>query len=74
MEGEIVAVAGNYVTSTNDPTAHAEDVAMREAYKTLETFDLSGYENFASCEPCPMHRGAILWSRIDKLYHAADKE
>ena len=72
-DGEIVAVAGNCVTSTNDPTAHAEVVAIREACKTLETFDLSGCEIFASCEPCPMCLGAILWARIGKLYYAADR-
>jgi guanine deaminase len=72
-DGEIVAVAGNCVTSTNDPTAHAEVVAIREACKTLDTFDLSGCEIFASCEPCPMCLGAILWARIGKLYYAADR-
>jgi len=71
--GEIIAVAGNCVTSTNDPTAHAEVVAIREACKTLDTFDLSDCEIFASCEPCPMCLGAILWSRIGKLYYAADR-
>lgn len=71
--GEIVAVAGNCVTSSNDPTAHAEVVAIREACKKLETFDLSGCEIFASCEPCPMCLGAIMWARIDKLYYAADR-
>ncbi len=71
--GEIIAAAGNCVTSTNDPTAHAEVVAIREACKKLETFDLSGCEIFASCEPCPMCLGAILWSRIGKLYYAADR-
>ena len=71
--GEIVAVAGNCVTSSNDPTAHAEVVAIREACKKLETFDLSGCEIFASCEPCPMCLGAILWARIGKLYYAADR-
>lgn len=72
--GEIVAVAGNCVTSANDPTAHAEVVAIREACKKLETFDLSGCEIFASCEPCPMCLGAILWARIGKLYYAADRD
>lgn len=71
--GEIVAAAGNCVTSTNDPTAHAEVVAIRNACKTLETFDLSGCEIFASCEPCPMCLGAIMWARLDKLYYAADR-
>jgi len=73
LDGEIIALAGNCVTSTNDPTAHAEVVAIREACKTLETFDLSGCEIFASCEPCPMCLGAILWARIGKLYYAADR-
>src|SRR5665647_1912851 len=72
-DGEIIAVAGNCVTSTNDPTAHAEVVAIREACKKLETFDLSGCEIFASCEPCPMCLGAIMWARIDKLYYAANR-
>lgn len=72
-DGEIIAIAGNCVTSTNDPTAHAEVVAIREACKKLETFDLSGCEIFASCEPCPMCLGAIMWARIDKLYYAANR-
>lgn len=72
-EGKIIAVAGNLVTSTNDPTAHAEVVAIREACKTLDTFDLSGCEIYASCEPCPMCLGAIMWARIDKLYFAANR-
>lgn len=71
--GTIVASVGNCVTSTNDPTAHAEVVAIREACKVLETFDLSGCEIYASCEPCPMCLGAIMWARIDKLYYAADR-
>jgi len=70
---QIVAVAGNCVTSTNDPTAHAEVMAIREACKTLNTFDLSGCEIYASCEPCPMCLGAIMWARIDQLYYAADR-
>jgi len=71
--GEIIAAVGNRVTSTNDPTAHAEVVAIREACKALDTFDLTGCEIYASCEPCPMCLGAIMWSRIDKLYYAADR-
>jgi len=71
--GEIIASVGNCVTSTNDPTAHAEVVAIREACKTLATFDLSGCEIYASCEPCPMCLGAIMWARIDKMYFAADR-
>ena len=72
-KGEIIASAGNCVTSTNDPTAHAEVVAIREACKILKTYDLSGCEIYASCEPCPMCLGAIMWSRIDRLYYAADR-
>ncbi|HEY3388642.1 MAG TPA: nucleoside deaminase [Prolixibacteraceae bacterium] len=72
-DGKIIAVAGNCVTSTNDPTAHAEVVAIREACKTLDTFDLSGCEIYASCEPCPMCLGAIMWARIGKLYYAANR-
>jgi guanine deaminase len=71
--GEIIVAVGNRVTATNDPTAHAEVVAIREACKTLDTFDLTGCEIYASCEPCPMCLGAIMWARIDKLYYAADR-
>jgi len=71
--GKIIAAVGNCVTSTNDPTAHAEVVAIREACKVLDTFDLTGCEIYASCEPCPMCLGAIMWARIDKLYYAADR-
>lgn len=71
--GKIIAAVGNRVTSTNDPTAHAEVVAIREACRTLETFDLTGCEIYASCEPCPMCLGAIMWARIGKLYYAADR-
>jgi len=72
-DGKIIAAAGNRVTSTNDPTAHAEVVAIREACKALDTFDLTGCEIYASCEPCPMCLGAIMWARIEKLYYAADR-
>jgi len=72
-DGKIIAAVGNRVTSTNDPTAHAEIVAIREACKSLDTFDLTGCEIYASCEPCPMCLGAIMWARIDKLFYAADR-
>lgn len=72
-DGKIIAAVSNRVTSTNDPTAHAEVVAIREACKALDTFDLNGCEIYASCEPCPMCLGAIMWARIDKLYYAADR-
>lgn len=71
--GKVVAAEVNSVTSTNDPTAHAEVNAIREACKQLNTFDLSECELYASCEPCPMCLSAIYWSRIKKLYYAADK-
>jgi tRNA(Arg) A34 adenosine deaminase TadA len=73
-DGEVVGKGGNKVTMQNDPTAHAEIVAIREAAKNLGTFDLSGCEIYASCEPCPMCLGAIYWARIDKLYYAATKD
>lgn len=72
--GTIIAATANKVTSSNDPTAHAEIVAIREACKTLGTFDLSGCEIYASCEPCPMCLGAVMWARLDKLYFAASRE
>lgn len=72
-DSKIISAAGNRVTSTNDPTAHAEIIAIREACEVLNTFDLSGCEIFASCEPCPMCLGAIMWARIEKLYYAADR-
>jgi guanine deaminase len=72
--GKIVARGVNEVTTTNDPTAHAEVVAIREACKKLNSFDLSGCEIYASCEPCPMCLGAIYWARIDKLYFGNTKQ
>ncbi|MPZ56184.1 MAG: tRNA-specific adenosine deaminase [Rhizobiales bacterium] len=68
--GEIIAEGWNRVTSTNDPTAHAEIVAIRAACTGLGTFDLSDCEMFASCEPCPMCLGAIYWARFRRLYYA----
>ena len=64
----------NKVTSSNDPTAHGEIVAIREACKNLNTFDLSGCEIYTSCEPCPMCLSAIYWSRLDKIYYANTRE
>lgn len=69
--GEVVAEGVNLVTSSNDPTAHAEVTAIREAGRALGTFDLSGCEIYASCEPCPMCLCAIYWARIDRIYFAA---
>ena len=72
-DGEILATGVNRVTSTPDPTAHAEASAIRAAAKKLNTFDLSGYQIYSSCEPCPMCLGAIYWARLDKLYYANTK-
>ena len=69
-EGNIIARGTNLVTSSNDPTAHAEVVAIREACRALGTFQLSGCELYTSCEPCPMCLGAIYWARPDKIYYA----
>ncbi len=73
-DGKIVGIGRNRVTEDNDPTAHAEIVAIRDAAKKLDTFDLSGCQIYSSCEPCPMCLGAIYWARFDKLYYAATKD
>ncbi len=73
-DGEIIARGINKVTSNNDPTAHAEVNAIREAAAKLGTFDLKGCEIYSSCEPCPMCLGAIYWARLDKLYYANTKQ
>ena len=73
-EGKIIARGANQVTSTNDPTAHAEVVAIREACRVLGTFQLDGCEIYTSCEPCPMCLGAIYWARPDRIYYANSKE
>lgn len=73
-DGKIVGKGSNQVTVINDPTAHAEIVAIRDATKNLNTFDLTGCEIYSSCEPCPMCLGAIYWARLDKLYYASTKE
>lgn len=72
-DGEIIASGHNQVTSTNDPTAHAEVVAIREACKVLRSFQLTGCELYTSCEPCPMCMGAIYWARPDRVYYANTK-
>jgi guanine deaminase len=69
-DGQIIAEAANQVTSRNDPTAHAEVVAIREACGKLRSFDLQGCEIYASCEPCPMCLAAIYWARLDRIYFA----
>ena len=67
---EIIGYGWNRVTSTNDPTAHAEVMAIRDACAKLGSFQLTGCEIYTSCEPCPMCLGAIYWARPDKVYYA----
>lgn len=69
--GQIVGRGSNEVTSTNDPTAHAEVVAIRDACKNLNTFQLAGCTLYASCEPCPMCLGAIYWARPERIVYGA---
>ncbi|GAB3895104.1 nucleoside deaminase [Spirosoma agri] len=69
--GEIVGRGSNQVTSTNDPTAHAEVVAIRDACQKLGTFQLDGCTLYASCEPCPMCLGAIYWARPSRIVYGA---
>jgi tRNA(Arg) A34 adenosine deaminase TadA len=70
-DGKIIGRGWNCVTSSNDPTAHAEVMAIRDACQALATFKLEGCELYASCEPCPMCLSAIYWARLDSLYFAA---
>jgi len=69
-DGAIIAEGWNRVTSSSDPTAHAEIVAIRNACATLGRFHLSGCAIYTSCEPCPMCLGAIYWARLDCVYYA----
>ncbi len=73
-EGKILAEGTNRVTSLNDPTAHAEVVAIREACRILGSFELAGCEIYASCEPCPMCLGAIYWARLVRVYFAGTRK
>lgn len=70
-DGEIIGRGCNMVTSTNDPTAHAEVVAIRDACQNLGTFQLDGCTLYASCEPCPMCLGAIYWARPSRIVYGA---
>lgn len=70
-DGKIVGRGRNLVTATNDPTAHAEVCAIRDACKNLSYFQLTGCEIYASSEPCPMCMGAIYWARPNKIYYGA---
>jgi len=69
-DGHVVAEGVNRVTTTNDPTAHAEVVAIREACRILNTFQLTGCDLYATCEPCPMCLGAIYWARPARIFYA----
>lgn len=69
-DGNMIAEEANQVTSTSDPTAHAEILAVRAACARLKVFDLHGCEIYTSCEPCPMCLGAIYWARLSRIYFA----
>ncbi|NLH50571.1 MAG: nucleoside deaminase [Myxococcales bacterium] len=73
-QGEIIAEGWNRVTSANDPTAHAEIMAIRLACEKLGSFSLAGCEIYASCEPCPMCLAAIYWARLERVTFAATRE
>ena len=73
-DDKIIAEGSNKVTFSNDPTAHAEIVAIREACKKLNTFNLSSCDLYASCEPCPMCLSGIYWSHIDNIFYANTRE
>jgi tRNA(Arg) A34 adenosine deaminase TadA len=73
-DGRVIAEGVNRVTQTNDPSAHAEIMAIREACRALGTFQLSGCELYTSCEPCPMCLGAIYWARPDRVFFGATAE
>ena len=71
---KIIAEGSNKVTSNNDPTAHGEIVAIREACKKLNNFSLNQCELYSTCEPCPMCLSAIYWARIEKIYYGNTRE
>lgn len=73
-DGRIIGEGWNCVTSTHDPTAHAEVVAIRNACKNLSHFELQGAELYTSCEPCPMCLSAAYWSRLSKIYYGNTRE
>lgn len=72
-DGKIISAGNNQVTAANDPTAHAEVQAIREACQKLDSFQLTDCEIYTSCEPCPMCIGAIYWARPEAVYYAASK-
>ena len=73
-DGEIIGRGNNKVTSTNDPTAHAEVTAIRDACKNVGSFQLDGCIVYTSCEPCPMCLGAIYWARPDKVFYGSNQQ
>lgn len=73
-DGEIIGKGSNQVLKSNDPTAHAEIVAIREACKKIQSYDLSGCVLYTSCYPCPMCLSAIIWSNIKEVYYGNTKE
>lgn len=72
--GKIIGKGSNHVLGNNDPTAHAEIMAIREACKNINTYDLSGCELYTTCYPCPMCLSAIIWANIKKVYYGNTKE
>ena len=73
-DGKIIGKGSNHVLANNDPTAHAEVMAIRDACKNINSYDLSGCEIYTSCYPCPMCLSAIIWSNIKKCYYGNTKE
>jgi guanine deaminase len=73
QNGQIVGQGANRVTTSNDPTAHAEIVAIRAACQALGTFRMQGCDIYSSCEPCPMCLAALYWARIDRVYYACSR-
>jgi len=73
-DGKVIVRGVNRVTQTNDPTAHAEVVAIRAACESLRSFQLSGCELYTSCEPCPMCMAAVYWARPDRVFFGATKD
>lgn len=73
-KGNMIAIGHNEVLKNNDPTAHAEVMAIRNACQKLNTYDLSNYVLYTSCEPCPMCLSAIIWSNIKEVYYACTRE
>ena len=73
-DGKVIGRGSNHVLKNNDPTAHAEVMAIRDACKNINTYDLSGCELYTSCYPCPMCMSAIIWSNIKNVYYGNTKE